>query len=163
SSRTCTIGAFGDASNGANCLFPYTVALSRDGARAYVSDWGQKTVSVVDTASRTPAGEITVGTHPSALAVNPQRNELYVANTDSASIAVSDTDTNRVTRTISLSPYEAAPVGTSPNALAVSPDGQTLYVANGVTTTWRWFGSPATTTAKARSRVLFRQAGTRVG
>src|SRR5262245_33335972 len=131
SSRTCTIGAFGDASNGANCLFPYTVALSRDGARAYVSDWGEKTVSVVDTASRTPAGEITVGTHPSALAVNPQRNELYVANTDSDSISVIDTDTNRVTRTISLSPYEAAPVGTSPNALAVSPDGKTLYVANG--------------------------------
>ena len=131
STRACTIGAFGDASNGVNCLFPYTVALSRDGARAYVSEWGQKTVSVVDTASRTLVGKITVGTHPSALAVSPTRDELYVANTDSDSISVIDTDVDRVTRTLSLQPYDGAPVGTSPNALAVSPDGRTLYVANG--------------------------------
>lgn len=130
SSRTCTIGAFGDASNGSNCLFPYTVALSRDGARAYVSEWGQKAVAVVDTSSRTMIGEIAVGTHPSALAVSPTRDELYVANTDSDSVSVIDTRANRVTQTIALQPYEGAPVGTSPNALAVAPDGRTLYVAN---------------------------------
>jgi YVTN family beta-propeller protein len=130
STTTCTIGDWGDTSNGTACLFPYTVALSRDGSRAYVSNWGRKTVAVVDTTSRKLVGDVTVGTHPSALTTSPVREEVYVANTDSDSVSVIDTRTNSVTGTISLQPYEHAPVGTNPNALTVSRDGSSLYVAN---------------------------------
>jgi YVTN family beta-propeller protein len=130
SSATCTIGDWGDVSNGKNCLFPYAVALSHDGRTAYVSDWGQNTISAVDTGTKKLAQQIVVGNHPSALALNPKNDELYVADTDGDTVSVVDTATNKVTRTISLRPYTNAAVGTSPNALAVAPDGSTLYVAD---------------------------------
>jgi YVTN family beta-propeller protein len=129
SDRTCTIKDTGDDSNGRNCVFPYTVALSHDGATAYVSDWGGHDISIVDTSAKKLAGKIAVGEHPSAMVLNPRSDELYVAGTDDDTIAVVDTATNAVRRTISLAPYRDAAVGTSPNALAVSPDGRTLYVA----------------------------------
>jgi len=119
-----------DASNGKACNFPYATALSHDGAKAYVSNWGKASVSVIDTASAELIKAIRVGTHPSAMAVNPERDELYVANTDSDSVSVINMERDRVVRSFSLSPYPGAPVGTSPNALAVSSDGKDLYVAN---------------------------------
>jgi YVTN family beta-propeller protein len=130
SDRTCDTSGLGDASNGQDCLFPYGVTLSEDGATAYVSDWGQDAVSVVDTAAGALVKTITVGTHPSALALSPTRPELYVADTESDAISVIDTNSNRVIRTTHLHPYGGAPVGTSPNALAVRPDGRRLYVAD---------------------------------
>ena len=119
------------AAHPAQCQ-PYGVALSADGKTAYVSNWGERSVTVVDVASRTMKGKITVGTHPSAMTPNPDasRNELYVANGDSDSVSVIDTRTNAVTRTYDLSPYAGAPAGSNPDALSVSPDGRTLYVAN---------------------------------
>ena len=112
---------------------PYTVALSQDNNTAYVSNWGEQSISVVDlTAPQLQQTQtITVGTHPSAMKLNPVYiNELYVANADSDNISVVDTNTNSVIRTIDLAPYPGAKQGSSPNALAVSPDGNTLYVAN---------------------------------
>ena len=119
-----------DPSQGRACNFPYTVVLSADDSTAYVSNWGKRSVAVVDTASLRLKGNIEVGTHPSAMTRNPTNNELYVANTDSDTVSVVDTATNRVTRTISVEPYANAGVGSSPNALEVAPDGKTLYVAN---------------------------------
>jgi YVTN family beta-propeller protein len=130
SSHTCTVGAWGDTSNGQDCLFPYTVALSRNGSKAYVSSWAQNTLTVVDTASKRVLGTITVGTHPSGLAVSPTRDELYVTNTESDSVSIVDTDRDRVRATVSLRPYAGARVGTNPNAIAVAPNGNTLYVAD---------------------------------
>src|SRR5262249_11100407 len=91
-----------------------------------VSDWGGNTVSVRGAATR----EITVGTHPNALALSPSGDQLYVANGDSDSISVVDTRSDAVTSTVDLAPYRGAPVGTQPNALAVSADARALYVAN---------------------------------
>lgn len=105
------------------------MALSADGRKAYVSNWGQDTVSVVDTAGGTLAKTIQVGTHPSAMLLAPGGGLLYVANTDSDSISTIDTATDAVARTTSLQPYRDAPVGTSPNALAISSSGRRLYVA----------------------------------
>jgi YVTN family beta-propeller protein len=130
---------------------PYTVALSKDGTTAYVSNWGGEqtftppgpgaplgtvtetsagSVSVLDAITGAPKGKIEVGTHPSALGINPATGDLYVANTDSDTISVIDTGTNAVTHTINLSPYHNAPVGTNPNALTFSSDGKTLFVAD---------------------------------
>ncbi len=131
SSRTCPAVDQGfDDTNGRGCNFSYATALSHDERTAYVSNWGKKSVSVVDTQSAELIKTLRVGTHPSALALNPTNDELYVANTDSDSISVIDTTEKRVVRSFSVSPYPGAPVGTSPNALAVSPDGHQLYVAN---------------------------------
>ena len=130
SDQTCVIGDWGDTSNGQNCEFPYAVALSADGTTAYVSDWGQSTVDVVDLAAAKLIGKVTVGTHPSALALSPAGDRLYVADTDSDDVSVVSTASKTVEQTISLAPYHRAPAGTNPNALAVSHDGTRLYVAN---------------------------------
>jgi YVTN family beta-propeller protein len=131
SDRTCTLNSFGsDPSGGQNCEFAYTVVLSRDGRKAYVSSWGKNYLTVVDTATRKVTGHVTVGTHPSALAVNPVRDELYAANTEADTISVLSTATDQVRRTIPLSPYPGAAVGTQPNSLAVSHDGSRLFAAN---------------------------------
>jgi YVTN family beta-propeller protein len=73
SDRTCTITSTGDASRGRDCQFPYGVTLSGDGSKAYVSDWGQSNVSVVDLVSAKVAKTVQVGTHPSAMALSPTR------------------------------------------------------------------------------------------
>src|SRR5262249_54751556 len=78
----------------------------------------------------TPWEPIKVGSHPSALALNPLSDELYVADTDSDTITVIDTAQKKVVRTFSDRPFNGASIGASPNGLAVSPDGRTLYVAN---------------------------------
>ena len=111
---------------------PYTVILSKDGKSAYVSNWGEETLRVLDVSGAIPQVKqtIQVGTHPNAMSLNSSNAELYVANADSDNVSVIDTQTNQVTRTIDLSPYPGAKEGSSPNALTVSPDGDTLYVAN---------------------------------
>jgi YVTN family beta-propeller protein len=129
--RACTLNADGvDPSGGQNCEFAFTVVLSPDGRTAYASSWGKDYVTTLDTATRKVTGRITVGTHPSALAVSPTRDELYVANTDADTISVVDAARGRVARTIPLSPYPGAAVGTQPNSLAVSHDGTRLFAAN---------------------------------
>jgi YVTN family beta-propeller protein len=127
--RQCVIGPLGDPSQGHDCEFSYGVSLSADGAKAYVSNWGQSNVSVVDTASGTLVKTIPVGTHPSAMLLSPSAPNLYVANTESDSLSVIDTASDAVVRTTPLHPYRDAPVGTSPNALAISASGRRLYVA----------------------------------
>jgi len=111
---------------------PYGAALSRDGRTVFASNWGEHSVTAIDAATRAVRGKINVGTHPNAMAANPQpsRPELYVANGDSDSISVINTNSLVVTRTYSLAPYRGAAIGSNPDALTVSPDGRTLYVSN---------------------------------
>jgi YVTN family beta-propeller protein len=137
---------------------PYGVVVSPDGQRAYVSNWGGRppgktdrtadsygtpvlvdkrgaalsgTVSVIDLKQNRETREIATGLHPSGLALNADGRTLYVANANSDTISVIDTETLRVTETISVRPDPALPFGSQPNALALSQDGWTLYVANG--------------------------------
>jgi YVTN family beta-propeller protein len=109
---------------------PYGVALTRDGATAYVTNWGEHSVSAIDVRARSLVGQVQVGTHPNAVTVSPVRPELYVANGDSDTVSVIDAASRAVTRTLDLAPYRGAPEGSNPNALTVAPDGRTLYVAN---------------------------------
>jgi YVTN family beta-propeller protein len=86
------------------------VALSADGRTAYVSNWGQDSVSVIDVASGKVRGSIKVGTHPSAMSLSPSGDRLYVAVTDGDAIAVVSPASNRLLRTFSVSPYPGARV-----------------------------------------------------
>ena len=88
------------------------------------------TVSVVDLASGRETTEIAVGLHPTAMALDGQL--LYVANTDSDSVSVIDTSTDRVVSTFDVRPYPGAPPGSFPNGLAVLP-GDHLAVTLGRT------------------------------
>ena len=112
---------------------PYAVAVTANGEKAYVSNWGDRTLTVLrvaPSAGLAPLSTVTVGLHPGALAVDPVRPRLYVANTDDDSISVVDTVSDRVVGTISLAPYPGAPEGSIPDGLAVSPDGLRLFISN---------------------------------
>ena len=135
--------------------YPYTVAVYGD--KAWVSNWGGRrprptdstdgvfpvvvdrrtgipssgTVSVIDIPTRKVTSEIETGLHPSALALSPTGSLLYVANANSDSVSVIDTQAGKVIATINARITPKAPIGSAPNALALSPDGKTLYAANG--------------------------------
>jgi YVTN family beta-propeller protein len=89
------------------------------------------TVSRVDIVTMKVTNTIETGLHPTGLAWDEPRARLYVANSNSDSVTVIDTETNRVAQTISIQPFQKKAEGVAPNALAVSPNGKTLYVACG--------------------------------
>jgi len=138
-------------------IAPYGVVVA--GAMAYVSNWAGRrpepsdptgptsgsrmvidpatfigasgTVSVVDLAERTVVAQVEVGLHPSGLALNPAGTRLFVANANSDTVSVIDTEARRVIETISTRPETGSPFGSAPNALALDPSERRLYVANG--------------------------------
>ena len=95
-----------------------------DGYRefAYISNGGSNTVTVLDLVYLRQDRTLQVGTNPSALAVNPVRNEIYVANSQSGTISVIDANANRVVSTI--------PVHHQPAFVTVDPTGHRAYVVN---------------------------------
>jgi DNA-binding beta-propeller fold protein YncE len=110
---------------------PYHVAVARDG-RIYVSAWGGNSVSVFKTkrdGSVKSAGNIIVGRHPSALALNAKGSRLFVSSASTDRIAVIDTAKHRVIRQLLDSPPAGPHQGSTPNALALSADGGRLFVA----------------------------------
>jgi YVTN family beta-propeller protein len=74
------------------------------------------------TVGQTVTANLTVGTHPSAEAVNPVTNRIYVVNENSASVSVIDGAAGTV--------LAAVAVGASPIAVAVNPATNRIYVAN---------------------------------
>jgi YVTN family beta-propeller protein len=78
-----------------------------------------------------PLKTLRVGLHPSAMILSPKAHFLYVANANSDTVSVIDTNSEEVVETIACRPEARFPFGSGVNALAVSPDGGTLYVANG--------------------------------
>ena len=137
---------------------PYDVILSADGKTAYVSNWGGRraevgertaksagtdtlidehgvgasgTVSAVDISAGKEVGQIATGLHPADLALSPDGRLLYVANANSDTVSVIETDNRRIRETIEVRPDPSLPFGSASNALALSADGKRLFVANG--------------------------------
>jgi len=104
---------------------PLIPAVTPNGARVYVTNVSQPTVTVIDTLTNTVIDTITVGQAPWGIAITPDGQHAYVANT-SGTISVIDTTTNTVTATISDSD--------GPFGVAVTPDGTRAYVSNGAGT-----------------------------
>jgi YVTN family beta-propeller protein len=102
---------------------PFRVAASPDGADVYVTNLGDGTVSVIDTATNTVASTTAVS-GPLDVAVSPDGATAYVVtNTNGPdALSVVDTATNTVVDTIV--------VGNDPVGVAVSPDGTTVFVTN---------------------------------
>lgn len=103
--------------------FPYGIALSPDGQKAYVSrSMFSRYVDVVDLALGKVTASITVGRSPQGIIAGPSGRSVYTANTGAASVSILDTASNTVRRTIA--------VGNSPVALAVDNAEKILFVAN---------------------------------
>ena len=89
------------------------------------------TVSRVDLATMQVTNTIETGLHPTAMVWDGPRARLYVANSNSDTVTVIDTQSNRVAHNFKIAPFRKKAEGVAPNALAVSADGKTLYVACG--------------------------------
>lgn len=139
-------------------IAPFGVAMDRAATTAYATLWGGRLpvvgdltarsgtdsvvvdsrgiaatgmVARIDLASRKVLRAIAVGLHPTAILWDEDRSRLYVAETNSDSVAVIDTRDDTVIQRIQLQPFERPAAGIAPTALAISPDGATLYVACG--------------------------------
>ncbi|MEA2222636.1 MAG: hypothetical protein QOH83_1012, partial [Solirubrobacteraceae bacterium] len=120
-----------------SALEPLGVAFAADGAKAYVTNWLGRSVSVIDTATEAKTADIQLSPlddpdqadHPGAVAANPMRHEVYTANANSDTVSVIDTDSDALATTIDVGLVPGAAKGAIPSGLAVSPDGDTLYVA----------------------------------
>jgi YVTN family beta-propeller protein len=109
---------------------PYTVVVMRTG-KVYVSNWGGNPPQAGDSASTSSGTPIRVGLHPCGMTLNSTETRLFVANANSDSVSVIDTQTDEVLETIDCKPDRKLPLGSGSNAVALSPDSRTLYVANG--------------------------------
>ncbi len=123
---------------------PHSCVLGADKRHLYVSNWGDRSISVVDTEKARQVREIAVGLRPNDIALSSD-GRLFVACAGDNTVHVIQTrtvetaepgasPTRRIpegTREIiSTSLYLDSPEGSTPDGVAVSPDGRTLFVAN---------------------------------
>lgn len=120
--------------------YPFWVVI-KGNTKAYVSSQRDDEVVILDLTSTIPrvTGRIRVGSHPNKMIMNRSQTRLFVANGNSDTVAVIDTETNRVLEEIGttaptvLFPNPQGLKGSNPNSLVLSPDERILYVANGGT------------------------------
>ena len=119
--------------------YPYTVAVSRNGRRAWCSLWNASRVVELDLDSGKPVRSISLlqpdsavapGSHPTALLLSQDEKVLYVALSNADTIAAIATDTGQSLKSLSTRLPGQKYRGTSPMALAQSTDGKWLFVAD---------------------------------
>ncbi len=118
---------------------PYAVVVDASGAYAYLSNWGDQSVSRLDLEKGVLDATIGSGDHPSDMVVSADSRRLFVANSNSDTVSALDLKTlragetiamNLTPRTSSIKQQPQALQGALPNGLSLSPDGKTLAVAN---------------------------------
>ncbi len=109
-------------------IAPTVVAAAQLDPLAYVTNAGDNTVSVVDTATNSVVGSpISVGSGPDGIAITPNGHTAYVANNGSDSVTPIDLTTSPPT------PGTAIGVDVGPTAVAINPSGTSVFVLNGTT------------------------------
>jgi len=98
----------------------HMVTVSRDGARAYVTNIGSGTTTALDLANERKLGDIPTGGGSEALALTPDGRELWAAARADGHVAVVDTASLEVTARL--------PLPGIPIRIAVTPDGGTALV-----------------------------------
>ncbi len=124
--------------------YPHSCAVGADRRHLYVSNWGSRSVSVIDTADHHRVRDLTVGLRPNDLALAPD-GRLFVACAGDNTVHVLQTkvlekppEAASPARRLWAAPreviatalYPQSPEGSTPDAVAVAPDGKTLFVAN---------------------------------
>jgi trimeric autotransporter adhesin len=91
--------------------------------RAYVTNSGLNTLSVIDTTTNALTGSLVlVGTQPQRVALNTSTSRAYVTNNGSDNVSVIDLTRNVVVATVV--------VGSGPVGIAVAPSTNRAYVVN---------------------------------
>jgi len=92
-------------------------------AYAYITNYADNTVSVVDISDNTIVATINVGNGPSGVAITSDGNFVYITNNSDNTVSVISTEHNdTLTQPISI--------GNSPLGVAVDLSGDYVYVAN---------------------------------
>ena len=99
------------------------LALPAHGAslKAYVGNFKDSTVSVIDTVTLTVLTTVPVASGPDGIVITPDNRMVFVSGAGASSLSVIDTATDRVMRSVE--------VGKGPQGLAITPDGRRLLVA----------------------------------
>jgi YVTN family beta-propeller protein len=100
---------------------PERIALTPDGARAYVSNLGDGTMSVIDVALGKVMTTISLGDLPFNPLMSPDGKLVYVGVMFSNKITMIDTATNQIGKSIDAD---------SPNGMVFDPDFKKLYVTS---------------------------------
>ena len=90
------------------------------GPKAYIGNFKDNTVSVIDTDSATVVTTVPVSAGPHGMAITRDGRTVYVSGDGSSSVDVIDTATDKVVKTIE--------VGKTPNGIALTPDNRLLLV-----------------------------------
>lgn len=99
-----------------------TVTSNAGDAFAYVTNYGNSTVSVINTTNHALVATIPVGSGPFGIAVSLDGSRVYVTNRIDNTISVINTSTNTVIATI--------PVGSFPWGVSVGLNDKYVYVTN---------------------------------
>ena len=91
------------------------------GPKAYVGNFKDDSVSVIDTSTRAVLGTVPVATGPDGIVVTPDGTTVFVSGSSASSVSVIDSATDTAAKAIE--------VGKGPQGLAVTPDGKWLLVA----------------------------------
>jgi YVTN family beta-propeller protein len=108
---------------------PCAIHLSPDGTTLAVANWGDQSITLLDSATMKSIGKVTVGSHPAAVAWNSD-GRIFVANAGGDTVSVVSRKTMTVIENIRTSLDFQVKVGSTPVALAVDTAGKRLYVAN---------------------------------
>ena len=125
-------------------LHPHTCIVGADRKHLYVTNWGSRSVSVIDTATHRRVQDVTVGVRPNDLALAPDGRVFVACAGDNTVHVIPTTKLEKLgdaasparrlwagTREIiSTSLYPQSLEGSTPVGLAVSPDGKALFVVN---------------------------------
>ena len=123
---------------------PHSCVFGANTLHLYVSNWGSRNVTLIDTKTNRRLQEIGVGLRPNDMQMAPD-GRIFVACSGDNSVHVIDSKVVEKIRAeasprrrpreaareiISTSLYPDSPEGSTPDAVAISPDGKTLFVAN---------------------------------
>ena len=98
----------------------FAVPALAAGPKAYVGNFKDNSVSVIDTGTGTVVATVPVAAGPHGMSAAPDGRTVYVSGDGSSEVSIIDTATDRVARRIE--------VGRTPHGLAMTPDGKLLLV-----------------------------------
>src|SRR5512146_2245439 len=104
----------------AGSMLAMAASSAHAGPKAYVGNFTDNTVSVIDTSTGRVIATIPVAAGPHGMAISQDGSTVYVTGDGSSSLNVIDTATYRVTKTVD--------VGKKPNGITLTPDGKLLLV-----------------------------------
>ncbi len=105
------------------CCLVLLCKISYAAPFAYITNFEDSTLSIIDTADNTVVATLDIDANPFGVAIHPDGSQAYVTNLfgpEEVKII------SAATHTIS----GAVPIGNQPAAIAIQPDGSFLYVAS---------------------------------